>query len=649
MAEGVAVCSRCGSEPSPFPVPPKRCPACRAQFDLAAVEGRVHCPECHHEFEDYEEWVRRCRVAAHAAIRPVPPPPEEPPPRPPHLALVASGLLVAAAFYAAAGMISGHAAAWAVCTALALVQGVAGISLLAGRRHSDVLVRIAAGASALVPLFTVPVVLSVGVYALFSRPQVSKYFGGRPDPMSDRFRHPLVAWLIVLVAIVAGLYLTVVADALDAAARWNEPRTFLLEAAAGLLSFFARNLSWAPAGVVGALCVLALWGRINRHGFLAVAVLALVGVVALGAPPVAEAWLFERSAREADSFRQERNVQRLLWGAREGEPDPKIRVASLRGLSAVGRDARVVVPAMARAVRDPDRRVRIAAASALAQFDPAFEGIFPILISALEDDRSSEEERDQAAQAVGYLGPRSRPALPLLLDRLRKSDAATLALVELGPASIPGLAEALADRDPKVRRRAARALRLHGPGARSAVPLLTLRLKDDDAGVRAEAASALGEIHREKAVPLLRGLLHDDPGVVRAAAEALCALGERDGMAYLPQGSSAMNALRQPALWDHLGRAMLEKDVEGSGAEILVDLAERAVMCAEIPSEVADHPSLTAFRRIFLSARRRSVLEVLSSLDLDFVVESDRIRILTADQARTFWTEWLSEIRKKRE
>src|SRR5204862_3633897 len=99
-------------------------------------------------------------------------------------------------------------------------------------------------------------------------------------------------------------------------------------------------------------------------------------------------------------------------------------------------------------------------------------------------------------------------------------------------------------------------------------------------------------IHREKAIPLLRPLLAEDKPTAKAAAEALCALGQRDAMSELPQGSSSMNALRQPAIWDHLSRAVVEKDVEGTGTEILVELAERAVTCADVAPE-AHHPSLS--------------------------------------------------------
>src|SRR6185436_12949188 len=97
-----------------------------------------------------------------------------------------------------------------------------------------------------------------------------------------------------------------------------------------------------------------------------------------------------------------------------------------------------------------------------------------------------------------------------------------------------------------------------------------------------------GDVLREKAVADLKALLQDDPLVARAAAEALCSLGVKDGLARLMLGSNALNAVRTPAIWDHLNRTLLDRDVEGTPTEIVMDLGERAVMCPEVAPEVGD-------------------------------------------------------------
>ena len=71
-------------------------------------------------------------------------------------------------------------------------------------------------------------------------------------------------------------------------------------------------------------------------------------------------------------------------------------------------------------------------------------------------------------------------------------------------------------------------------------------------------------------------------------------------------------------------------------------------MCADLATECADLPAMTSFRRISAASRKRSVLDVLQSLGVEFVLEPDRIRVLSPEQARAFWTEWLAEQAKKR-
>ena len=57
-------------------------------------------------------------------------------------------------------------------------------------------------------------------------------------------------------------------------------------------------------------------------------------------------------------------------------------------------------------------------------------------------------------------------------------------LVDLGPAAVPALIEALGDEDAGVRRHAASLLGKIGPGAEAAVPALIAALKDEDGEVR---------------------------------------------------------------------------------------------------------------------------------------------------------------------
>jgi hypothetical protein len=108
-------------------------------------------------------------------------------------------------------------------------------------------------------------------------------------------------------------------------------------------------------------------------------------------------------------------------------------------------------------------------------------------------------------------------------------------------------------------------------------------------------------------------------------------------------GGSFLNALRRPGIWDHLNRAPVDFDLEGSLGQILEQIAVSAVMCVESGPGA---PPLTEFRRIHGASRKRSALEVLRACDLEFVLEDDKIRILGPAEAKTFWDGWLAEQRK---
>jgi HEAT repeat protein len=106
-------------------------------------------------------------------------------------------------------------------------------------------------------------------------------------------------------------------------------------------------------------------------------------------------------------------------------------------------------------------------------------------------------------------------------------DKAITALIELGPAAVPALKEALVNKDRQVREGAAIALGEIGPEARAAVPALAKVFGDKDAGVRLRAVCALGQIGEKSAIPFLIQFLKKDGNadVRRYAASWLGAFG----------------------------------------------------------------------------------------------------------------------------
>lgn len=163
-----------------------------------------------------------------------------------------------------------------------------------------------------------------------------------------------------------------------------------------------------------------------------------------------------------------------------------------------------------------DRR---AAAFALGKIGPSAESAVPRLVKALNDSDASVA--DAAAFALGEIGPRADRAVGPLLDaladpskdaRVRRSAACALAGIRSPKDATTGLIKALDDKDAGVRQNAAWALgRLKPTGARPAVEALAGKLADSDAAVRRDAAGALQDFGPD-AKPALDALV-DRAGV----------------------------------------------------------------------------------------------------------------------------------------
>jgi vesicle coat complex subunit len=119
---------------------------------------------------------------------------------------------------------------------------------------------------------------------------------------------------------------------------------------------------------------------------------------------------------------------------------------------------------------------------------------------------TDDDMRRKAFRALKEIDPEAaaRVRVWALLEIFKEKEdvarlVAPLALVAIGPASVPALVEALKDNDERVRRGAALALGMIGPRAKTAVPGLLHALKDTDRYVRAAARDALFMIDPEAA------------------------------------------------------------------------------------------------------------------------------------------------------
>ncbi|HZY84754.1 MAG TPA: HEAT repeat domain-containing protein [Gemmataceae bacterium] len=185
------------------------------------------------------------------------------------------------------------------------------------------------------------------------------------------------------------------------------------------------------------------------------------------------------------------------WVKALNDPDAAARARAAHSLGAIGPEAEVAVPELARVLRqDPDPGPRVEAAMALTKMRPASRAAVPALTEALADE--DRQVRMNVVIALSGLGEAARPAIPALIRAMQDETNQTNvghfsftireeAAIALGRASagtaeaVPALTEALRTASTVPMREAtARALGTVGAEARPAVPLLQALLKDKD-------------------------------------------------------------------------------------------------------------------------------------------------------------------------
>lgn len=175
--------------------------------------------------------------------------------------------------------------------------------------------------------------------------------------------------------------------------------------------------------------------------------------------------------------------------------DSDLRREAAKKLAEMGTEAKKAGPALVMAVKsDKDLFVRRFAAQALGEVGADPKTAVPALSALLKEDTKELTEA-----AIGALGKLGEPAVPALVQALKKKDADPKKK-EKGNKKGP----ATPNRSAFLRAKAAVALGEIGSAAKSAVPALIDALKD--ASIRADVAIALGNIGSaaKEAVPALR-------------------------------------------------------------------------------------------------------------------------------------------------
>lgn len=233
----------------------------------------------------------------------------------------------------------------------------------------------------------------------------------------------------------------------------------------------------------------------------------------------------------------------VAWFERHGFVAAEIRVLRLptnrawrraEAAATLGRmGSSVAAPPLAKALTDGRYRVRDAAAAALGKVATGNE--VPALIEAVEHRRVP---RGILSGALLNLAPAADPALIACLahpDPAARDLVARVLGMRRSTAAIPALVATLEDPEPEVRRNAILAIAEIAGNADVEVdpePLIRLAV-DDQAIVRAAAATGLGQILGDRAGRVLTSMTRDaDYWVSYRAAESLCRLPSGDDMGW---------------------------------------------------------------------------------------------------------------------
>ncbi len=235
------------------------------------------------------------------------------------------------------------------------------------------------------------------------------------------------------------------------------------------------------------------------------------------------------------------------------------------------------VPALTGLLSDGDADVRERAAFVLGRIGAPAASAADALAAMLDDE--ANDAAQEAIVALVVLDPdRALRELTAHFADDSLADRVPYGLGAVGADAVPALRALLADGDPKIRARAAHAVRyIRGPG-RSLVPDLMYAVADADATVRSEALYALACIGEPAALALstMMGALGDPSADVRRGAASAIESSGVVSDATISALSSALgdeeSDVRASVLWT-LGSASDERHAEEHGSAAASTLA----------------------------------------------------------------------------
>jgi len=176
-------------------------------------------------------------------------------------------------------------------------------------------------------------------------------------------------------------------------------------------------------------------------------------------------------------------VAALVAGLEDSRVEERIKAA--KGLKDLRESARGALPALVRALDDPDPNVRLPVMGSLSYMGAQSKSAVPKLIAILKDKQAGDFVRFSAGGCLQFIGPAAEEALPVLLQMLEtEKDAPRLgAVIAIGGIGakdervIPALIKLLADADPGAQFSAARVLGQIAKSPATVVPALVELLK----------------------------------------------------------------------------------------------------------------------------------------------------------------------------
>jgi HEAT repeat protein len=173
-------------------------------------------------------------------------------------------------------------------------------------------------------------------------------------------------------------------------------------------------------------------------------------------------------------------------------------------LGKIGLEPTLVVPALGKALENPDAEVRGKVVDALANFGPEAAPAVTMLRQTLAKTVQSDLQK-QIAYTLGEIGPPAKESIPQLVELLKSgkdregflSVTAAVALGKIGPSAetaVPALMAALKSDDARLATVSAEALGNIGAGAQAAIPALIEAMRFTEKEHRENQAEPLGKI-----------------------------------------------------------------------------------------------------------------------------------------------------------